>query len=260
MAAYRDPGALAPMLAGTLGGLLTTWVTFTPCFLWIFLGAPFIEALRGNKAARRGALSAITAAVVGVILNLAIWFALHTWFRETRAVRDIALVVRCARARSASIRGRWRCRSRPPGRHLPLQGRHDPDPACLLPSRGSCCTSPRRRLMARRLTVPVTVNCNRRTSSCAAVYVLAFCAVATSVACRRGDDWTKVAEALGKSGAAEMPAGSTAWACPVPTCTSPWMAWTIKPALALGSWLAFRSTAGRDGHGRPCADETRSIR
>ncbi len=86
IAAYRDPGALHPMLAGTLGGLLTTWVTFTPCFLWIFLGAPFIERLRGNKALS-GALAAITAAVVGVILNLAVWFALHTWFHETRPLR-----------------------------------------------------------------------------------------------------------------------------------------------------------------------------
>jgi chromate transporter len=78
------------MLAGTLGGLLTTWVTFTPCFLWIFLGAPFIERLRGNKALS-GALSAITAAVVGVILNLAIWFALHTWFHEGFPVRSLGL-------------------------------------------------------------------------------------------------------------------------------------------------------------------------
>ncbi len=90
MAAYRDPGALHPMLAGTLGGLLTTWVTFTPCFLWIFLGAPFIEGLRGNKALS-GALSAITAAVVGVILNLAAWFTLHTWFREARPFRTLGL-------------------------------------------------------------------------------------------------------------------------------------------------------------------------
>ncbi len=90
MAAYRDPGALHPMLAGTLGGLLTTWVTFTPCFLWIFLGAPFIERLRGNKALS-GALAAITAAVVGVILNLAVWFALHTWFHATRPVRAMSL-------------------------------------------------------------------------------------------------------------------------------------------------------------------------
>ena len=79
MAAFRHPGPLDPMLAGTLGGLLATWVTFAPCFLWIFLGGPYIEALRGNKALG-AALSAITAAVVGVILNLALWFALHTLF------------------------------------------------------------------------------------------------------------------------------------------------------------------------------------
>ncbi|MCW3477848.1 chromate efflux transporter [Limobrevibacterium gyesilva] len=90
MAAFRDPGALHPMLAGTLGGLLTTWVTFTPCFLWIFLGAPFIEVMRGNKALS-GALTAITAAVVGVILNLAVWFALHTWFHEAHRVRAAGL-------------------------------------------------------------------------------------------------------------------------------------------------------------------------
>lgn len=83
LAAFRAPGALPPLLAGTLGGLLTTWVTFTPCFLWIFVGAPYVERLRGN-AALAGALSSITAAVVGVILNLAVWFALHTVFAETR--------------------------------------------------------------------------------------------------------------------------------------------------------------------------------
>jgi chromate transporter len=85
LGAYRDPGGLSPLVAGTLGGLLATWVTFVPCFLWIFLGAPFIERLRGNRAVA-GALSAITAAVVGVVLNLAIWFALHTLFRETTLV------------------------------------------------------------------------------------------------------------------------------------------------------------------------------
>ena len=90
MAAFRDPGTLPPMLAGTLGGLLATWVTFTPCFLWIFLGAPFIETMRGNKGLA-GALTAITAAVVGVILNLSIWFALHTVFRDTVPVRSFAL-------------------------------------------------------------------------------------------------------------------------------------------------------------------------
>jgi chromate transporter len=90
MAAFRDPGTLSPMLAGTLGGLLATWVTFTPCFLWIFLGAPFIEVLRGNKALN-GALSAVTAAVVGVVLNLAIWFALHAIFREVTPVHGYGL-------------------------------------------------------------------------------------------------------------------------------------------------------------------------
>ncbi|OAF15394.1 chromate efflux transporter [Bradyrhizobium neotropicale] len=90
MAAFRDPSGLSPMLAATLGGLLATWVTFTPCFLWIFVGAPYIERLRGNTGLA-GALSAITAAVVGVILNLSIWFALHTLFRETVPVNAFPL-------------------------------------------------------------------------------------------------------------------------------------------------------------------------
>jgi len=81
MGAFRNPGALPPLVAGTLGGLLTTWVTFTPCFLWIFLGAPYIERLRENRALS-AALAAITAAVVGVILNLALWFGLHVLFEE----------------------------------------------------------------------------------------------------------------------------------------------------------------------------------
>src|SRR6266566_7867576 len=90
LAAFRHPGSLPPMLAGTLGGLLATWCTFVPCFLWIGLGAPFIERLRDNKPLN-GALAGITAAVVGVILNLAIWFGLHTWFRETQPVRAFGL-------------------------------------------------------------------------------------------------------------------------------------------------------------------------
>ncbi len=79
MAAFREPGLLAALPAGVLGGTLTTWVTFAPCFLWIFLGAPYVERLRENRALT-AALAAITAAVVGVILNLALWFALHTIF------------------------------------------------------------------------------------------------------------------------------------------------------------------------------------
>ncbi|MBX7197568.1 MAG: chromate efflux transporter, partial [Sandaracinaceae bacterium] len=79
--AFGAPGVLPPALAGVLGALVTLWVTFVPCFLWIFLGAPFVEALR-NQRVLAAALSAITAAVVGVILNLSIWFALHVLFRE----------------------------------------------------------------------------------------------------------------------------------------------------------------------------------
>jgi chromate transporter len=79
LGAYRDPEPLAPLWAGIAGSIITTWVTYTPCFLWIFLGAPYIEYLRGRKALN-AALSTITAAVVGVILNLSIWFALHTLF------------------------------------------------------------------------------------------------------------------------------------------------------------------------------------
>ena len=81
LAAYRQAGDLDPLAAGTLGALLTTWVTFAPCFLWIFLGAPYVEALRGHRPAA-AALAAITAAVVGVIANLALWFGLHLLFGE----------------------------------------------------------------------------------------------------------------------------------------------------------------------------------
>jgi chromate transporter len=90
MGAYRDPGGLSPLAAGTLGGLLATWTTFVPCFLWIFLGAPFAEKLRDNKSLN-AALSAITAAIVGVVLNLAVWFAVHAVFRETMPVRSFGL-------------------------------------------------------------------------------------------------------------------------------------------------------------------------
>jgi chromate transporter len=90
LAAYRHPGILPPMLAGTLGGLFATWCTFVPCFLWIGIGAPFIERLRDNKPLN-GALAGITAAVVGVILNLAIWFALHTWFHHATPFRGFGI-------------------------------------------------------------------------------------------------------------------------------------------------------------------------
>lgn len=81
MGAFREPGVLSPMAAGIVGSVIATWMTFVPCFLWIFLGAPYVERLR-NRARLNAALSAITAAVVGVVANLALWFGLHVLFGE----------------------------------------------------------------------------------------------------------------------------------------------------------------------------------
>jgi len=84
MGAYRNPGDWSPMVSGIFGSLITTWVTFAPCYLWIFLGAPHIERLHGRHGLT-AALSTITAAVVGVVLNLSLWFALHTLFGVVHA-------------------------------------------------------------------------------------------------------------------------------------------------------------------------------
>ncbi len=85
MGAWRNPGALPPMLSGVIGSIVTTWATFAPCFLFIFVGAPYVEYLRNNRRLS-AALRGITAAVVGVVMNLAVWFALHTLFGELRTV------------------------------------------------------------------------------------------------------------------------------------------------------------------------------
>ncbi len=85
LAAFRDPGGLNPMIAGTLGAMLTTWVTFVPSFLWVLVGGPYVESLRGNRSLN-SAMSSITAAIVGVVLNLAVWFGLHTVFGSLRDV------------------------------------------------------------------------------------------------------------------------------------------------------------------------------
>jgi chromate transporter len=94
LAGYRDPGNINPLAAATLAAVLTTWVTFIPSFLWIFAGAPFMERMRGN-AALSGAMAAITAAVVGVISNLAVWFGLHVLFSEvtTQSLGPLSLDV-----------------------------------------------------------------------------------------------------------------------------------------------------------------------
>ena len=85
LGAYRDPGSLDPWVAAILAALLTTWVTFVPCFLFILLGAPYVERLRHNRTLS-AALTGITAAVVGVIASLAAYFALHTLFADTSRI------------------------------------------------------------------------------------------------------------------------------------------------------------------------------
>ena len=84
LAGYRDAAPFTPMVGGVLAAALTTWVTFVPCFLWIFACAPWMERLERSERLQ-GALAAITAAVVGVIANLAVWFALHVLFARTAA-------------------------------------------------------------------------------------------------------------------------------------------------------------------------------
>jgi len=90
--AWREPGALSPLGNATFGAAITTWATFAPCFLWIFLGAPYIERLRGHQGLN-AALSAITAAVVGVILNLAVWFGWHILRPEAGRIDWFAVVL-----------------------------------------------------------------------------------------------------------------------------------------------------------------------
>jgi chromate transporter len=92
MGAWQHPGDLSPIVAATLGAFLTTWVTFTPCFLWVFLGGPHIEQLRGNVKLAT-ALSAITAAVVGVVLNLAVWFAINVLFPRHGVIDWFGLII-----------------------------------------------------------------------------------------------------------------------------------------------------------------------
>ena len=85
---WNQPGMLSPLAMGTLGAAITTWTTFVPCFLWIFLGAPHLEQLRGNLRLGR-ALTAVTASVVGVVLNLAVWFGLHVFFPRSRILTEV---------------------------------------------------------------------------------------------------------------------------------------------------------------------------
>lgn len=101
MGGWNQPGNFSPLFAATLGALITTWVTFTPCFLWVFLGGPHIERLRGNRKIAM-TLSAVTAAVVGVILSLAVWFALHVIHPKDRI--DWFAIILGATALAAMLR------------------------------------------------------------------------------------------------------------------------------------------------------------
>ena len=105
LGAWNQPGDLPPLLAATLGALITTWATFVPCFLWILLGAPYVERLREIKSLS-SALATVTAAVVGVILNLALWFGLHVIFPRNGNVDWFAVVV-CATAFIGMLRWKW---------------------------------------------------------------------------------------------------------------------------------------------------------
>ena len=105
LGAWNHPGGLSPLVAGTLGALLTTWTTFVPCFLWIFLGAPHIEQMRGNVKLST-ALAAVTAAIVGVILNLAVWFAHHVLFPGPGRIDWFALAVALV-AFGGMLRWKW---------------------------------------------------------------------------------------------------------------------------------------------------------
>lgn len=102
MGAYRNPGPFSPLVGGIIGSILTMWVTFVPCFYWVFLGAPYIERLRGNKRLN-SALSAITAAVVGVVLNLAVWFSLHTLFGNVTTINFFGMRLQVPELATANI-------------------------------------------------------------------------------------------------------------------------------------------------------------
>lgn len=102
---WQHPGSLSPLTAATLGAFITTWTTFVPCFLWIFLGAPHIEQMRGNQRLT-AALSAVTAAVVGVILNLAVWFGLHIIRPDGNPVDLYAVAVSLVTL-AGMVKGKW---------------------------------------------------------------------------------------------------------------------------------------------------------
>lgn len=102
LAAYRTPGGLPPAVAGVLGATVTLWATFVPTFVWIFIGAPYVELLRANRRLR-GTLAGITAAVVGVIASLAVSIGIVALFDETTTVRPFEANIALPILRSVDI-------------------------------------------------------------------------------------------------------------------------------------------------------------
>ena len=102
MAAFRDAAPFSPPLAALLGSVVTTWMVFVPCFIFVFAGAPHVEGLRHNIAIA-GALRGITAAVLGVITSLALWFCSHVLFAEHRLIEFVGLDLNLPRPESISL-------------------------------------------------------------------------------------------------------------------------------------------------------------
>ena len=119
MAAYGDAAPFSPLWAGVLGATITTWVTFVPCFLWVLLGAPHVEGLR-RRPALTAALAMVTAAVVGVILNLAVWFGLHALFRDVQTWHGYGMTIPAPSLNTLDVRALAIARVRPPSL-APLQ-------------------------------------------------------------------------------------------------------------------------------------------
>ena len=136
LAAFRAAAPEYALLAGSVGALLTPWVTFLPCFLWIFLGAPHVERLR-RQPALAAALAAITAAVVGVIANLAVWFAAE--FPVRQRYRDSWHGPQCGLAGQPQCRGPVAVGARCPSSCS----------GCILESRARSRSPPRQRLPGR---------------------------------------------------------------------------------------------------------------
>jgi len=231
LAAFRAPGVLSPLTAGTLGGLLATWVTFTPCFLWIFLGAPFIEQLRGNKALG-GALSAITATVAGVILNLAIWFAINVVFRATWRVHGYGLSFDAPDVGERQSLG-FGAHHRSHDRRVSVQGRHAANARRLFR-----CRSHSPRCGGLFMTTTMRGSLGRADMrAITATLILSPVLLWSAAAGAAEPDWTKLDAVFAR--AATVSGTVHRYGFPRLDLKVSLDGVQLKPGLALGGWLAF---------------------